>query len=640
MLHKGLFLSLLLASGMADSTYDYPSFEIPAFDLDNLYDADTTALLTALKTNGIINIKNIQDFDHVRSSYMEAAANCIANTPDFPEKLLKTLRDNTIKETLSTSVQQGVAATVAKQCPDYAAFYAKYSALLDLETLKLANILDAYSNNSQLTDVAKNGMHLDHFHAYSNPDAPTFLQSTTTNSTVGTDDLSLEMHEDSGILLETSEPLFFDRQANRGVVAVENPDKRTGLIIELHGDNNRRVRPQLKRDELTIMIGQGFRDWGYFGLSLPAVNHGMIMPRNAASSVARGFSGRMLLLHGHAKMANTGLTFHEYGRSITRHLMQEDDSVVSLACPVGRVLTAMDGACTLGLWTPTDKCGKTAAQCMFDCNNQHTMDKCQTDGCCTYQGNQNNGIDCWMVCVAPLSPDVCAVQQCSGQAISCKTPATKSPSPNPAPQPDPTPAPGPSPNPSPQPNPSPSPGPAPQPNPTPAPQPNPSPAPGPFPSPSPQPNPSPTAGPQPNPSSGPNPSPSPQPNPNTTTGPSTSPRSTPAPGPSTTSTPTPNQTTSPGTPTTTPPTSTASTTAPTTTNGASTSPVTIELNATTAPIGYSTVSVEPIIATDEPATTAPVATKKTNAPATAAPSAASTYILNSVTILAAIALLI
>ncbi|EQC42067.1 hypothetical protein SDRG_00909 [Saprolegnia diclina VS20] len=386
---------------------EYPSYTLPSVDINA-----PSGLVALLQANGIAAIRNIPQFASTRQAYMASAAACLSSPVPLADRLYKQLRDLTEKQTFSTSVHDGVSEALRAQCPTYAAAYDAYSTLLDATARTVAVALDANATAAAtpLAAVVADGKHLDHFHGYANP---------STNQTISKndDDLSLEMHTDNGLFLLTSAPLFYDRQPDGSVVAIPDPNPDAGLVIELAAEHNRRVRPVLRDDELVIMVGQGLRDWGNFGHAFPAVLHGMIMPRNAPSSVLRGFSGRMLLLQGHVEMANTGMTFDAYGQSIARHLRNEDSGIASLACPIGRSLVAMDGACTVGIWAPGPSCSKTKDECMFQCNNEHTADDCKAEKCCVKQSEQQ-GIDCWMVCTLPAH-----VQNAGHQGTGAK-PAT------------------------------------------------------------------------------------------------------------------------------------------------------------------------------------------------------------------------
>ncbi|RHY07795.1 hypothetical protein DYB25_009320, partial [Aphanomyces astaci] len=386
-----------MGAAASATQFNYPTFDIPAFDLtDDISPEEVSRLVHNLQTTGIMAIKNIPNFEAIRFEYLRSAAEC--SSTKFDQLLHKELVDGTQRRTLSTNTA-GVTPEVADRCPAYALAHTAYTKVLDQETIKWATLLDNVGNStfkssssSSLASIAVNGSHLDHFHGYTNPvqDVPSSLE------------LSLEMHEDAGLAILTSAPLFFDQTADGSVVQVPNPDENTGLVIVVDGE---RVRPVLKANELVIMTGQGFESWGDFGHAFHPVLHGMIMPRNAPSSVVRAFSGRMLLLLAHQTMKNTGMTFNDYNHAVTRHLMAEDDSVVPLACPVGRILTASDSICTLGNWVPGPDSTATKKECMAKCNNLHFLNQCKQMKC--IENGSIAGVSCWMVCVAPLGPELC-----------------------------------------------------------------------------------------------------------------------------------------------------------------------------------------------------------------------------------------
>ncbi|KAF0715398.1 hypothetical protein As57867_003391, partial [Aphanomyces stellatus] len=424
--------SIIAIASFAVPAVAYAPYAIPSFDLDAMTPAATADMVAALRSTGIMAIKNIPGFERIRYNYLHTAAECASTPDDFDELLSKELTDGTQRRTLSTNTA-GVTASVATRCPAYASAHQAYTHVLDDAIFKWAAVLDGASNRtaSSLTAIARKGSHLDHFHGYSNPVREVETSAMIVEASDNHDGvLSLELHEDSGLAIFTSAPLFFDKQAGNDLVQVPNPDvENTGLIIDVDGVQ---VRPVLKPDELVVMAGQGFASWGDFGHDVHPVLHGMVMPRDAPASVVRAFSGRMLLLEPDQQMANTGMTFRDYSHAVTRHLLDQDHSIATLACPVGRVLTASDGRCTLGIWVPGEGSTATKAECMKTCNNQHLGDKCKEIKC--IKTGTTDGVDCWMVCVPHFTPDECPApgqEQCKGQDLVCKVPNPLTPAPTP-----------------------------------------------------------------------------------------------------------------------------------------------------------------------------------------------------------------
>ncbi|KAF0689255.1 Aste57867_19278 [Aphanomyces stellatus] len=195
----------------------------------------------------------------------------------------------------------------------------------------------------------------------------------------------------------------------------------------------------------------------------------------------------MLLIEADRKMANTGLRFDEYTNATTRYLKAEAgyDSVMSLACPPGRILKASDTSCTLALWVPGPGSTASKEDCMRQCNiwgHPEEREKCEVEMKCknTGQSIPDGGNDCWMMCIAHLTPEQCpapGVEKCDSQnrkldCVGGSTTLKPTPAPTPVPKPltpEPTtPAPKPS-TPAPTPTtvkPTPNPTPSPTPEPT------------------------------------------------------------------------------------------------------------------------------------------------------------------------------
>ncbi|KAF0717765.1 Aste57867_2104 [Aphanomyces stellatus] len=159
----------------------------------------------------------------------------------------------------------------------------------------------------------------------------------------------------------------------------------------------------------------------------------MVMPNDIDTSIVRAFVGRMLLLQGDMAMANTGLRFEDYTKATTRHLEGDVsvDSVMSLACPPGRVLKASDSSCTLAIWVPANGTNVTTEQCMRNCNTRMPVEQevCKKLQCVKTGTVPNGGNDCWMMCLPHLTPDQCpapGVEKCdsNNQVLDCKSPPT------------------------------------------------------------------------------------------------------------------------------------------------------------------------------------------------------------------------
>ncbi|RLO10034.1 hypothetical protein DYB28_008914 [Aphanomyces astaci] len=375
----------------------YPTYDIPAFDVQ--VGSEASSLVAALKSTGLVALKNIPDYSTTRTAYMQAAAECV--TAPHENVIHKRLVDGTQRRTLSTHADLDlVPESLTNACPDYVAALKAFNGVIDKAGVAFARALDATSTSIQnhaVETVVTKGKNLEHLHAYassavSSPDSganssffPRLVVMTPSL------ELSLERHTDNGLFILMSAPKFFDAASNQ---PVDNPDANAGLLVTLNGTD---FRPVQKDDELVVMVGQAFNEWGDFGHRLPAVLHAMVMPRSA-TPVNRIFFGRMVLLPEDAVMANTNTTFHEYAASTKRFLLGQD--VLHTA---GNV---------------------TKAMCMRDCNVDASVahmkkdfDRCLANKCIKTSEVANGGTTCWM-----YSDDVCPSKSstCVDDTLVCQ----------------------------------------------------------------------------------------------------------------------------------------------------------------------------------------------------------------------------
>ncbi|ETV78737.1 hypothetical protein H257_07580 [Aphanomyces astaci] len=391
----------------------YPTYDIPAFDVQ--VGSEASSLVAALKSTGLVALKNIPDYSTTRTAYMQAAAECV--TAPHENVIHKRLVDGTQRRTLSTHADLDlVPESLTNACPDYVAALKAFNRVIDKAGVAFARALDATSTSIQnhaVETVVTKGKNLEHLHAYA-------------SSAVSSPDseLSLERHTDNGLFILMSAPKFFDAASNQ---PVDNPDANAGLLVTLNGTD---FRPVQKDDELVVMVGQAFNEWGDFGHRLPAVLHAMVMPRSA-TPVNRIFFGRMVLLPEDAVMANTNTTFSEYAASTKRFLLGQDNDVATFACPIHRQLQSSDPSCTIGIWEPSaDSAGNvTKAMCMRDCNVDASVahmkkdfDRCLANKCIKTSEVANGGTTCWMVCVQKYSDDVCPSKSstCVDDTLVCQ----------------------------------------------------------------------------------------------------------------------------------------------------------------------------------------------------------------------------
>ncbi|KAH9139214.1 hypothetical protein AeRB84_016507, partial [Aphanomyces euteiches] len=366
---------------------------------------------------------------------------------DFDQLLHKEIDDGTQRRTLSINME-ALDPAVAARCPSFAAAHEKYSAVIDQATTQFASALDSMNtdlSSDLLLPIVQEGKHLDHVHHYTKAISMLELSEESASSPT----LSLDLHADAGLFIVFAKSHYFEHVDGKAT-EVTNVDH-AGLVIEVDGQL---VQPVLDDNELYFMAGEGTRLWGSYGHKFHPVVHGMIMPSSITSSVARMFAGRMLLLPPNRVMANTGLKFEEYTNATTRHLMNQPgvESIMALACPVGRILRASDSSCTLHQWGPGEGSTATKEQCMRQCNIWSHADEAQKclDMKCVKTGDDipDGGNDCWIMCLPHLTKSQCpapGVEQCDpgNRVLNCVGGATTSPTsaPTSAPTPAPTPAP-------------------------------------------------------------------------------------------------------------------------------------------------------------------------------------------------------
>ncbi|CAK4690800.1 unnamed protein product [Aphanomyces euteiches] len=434
---RAISVLALLSSVAAVS---YPPFAVPSFDLNSLGEDAKHDLVQALESSDIVAARSIPNFASVRLNYLQTAAECASDAKDFDQLLHKEIDDGTQRRTLSINME-ALDPAVAARCPSFAAAHEKYSAVIDQATTQFASALDSMNtdlSSDLLLPIVQEGKHLDHVHHYTKAISMLELSEESASSPT----LSLDLHADTGLFIVFAKSHYFEHVDGKAT-EVTNVDH-AGLVIE--GDGQL-VQPVLDDNELYFMPGEGIRLWGSYGHKFHPVVHGMIMPSSITSSVARMFAGRMLLLPPNRVMANTGLKFEEYTNATTRHLMNQPgvESIMALA--------ALS-------WGPGEGSTATKEQCMRQCNIWGHADEAQKclDMKCVKTGDDipDGGNDCWMMCLAHLTPSQCpapGVEQCDpgNRVLNCVGGATTSPTsaPTSAPTPAPTSAPTSAPTPAP-----------------------------------------------------------------------------------------------------------------------------------------------------------------------------------------------
>ncbi|ETN03772.1 hypothetical protein PPTG_15967 [Phytophthora nicotianae INRA-310] len=438
--------ALLMASAVPTNLAEQvPAFEVPNFDYQTLSTGNTpNDVLDALKKDGIISFTNVPSYAQVRRSYLDSAAACAVSAQEVNAEFLlfKTLTDGTNRYTISTPSGQdadATATTTDAACPGYKTIYDEFSSLLELVVLNVATTLDAttftttdgYGKTVSSRKLMTDAVRLDHFHAYETPSLHErrlmSADSGTQASTSDKDDLSLELHEDDGMFIVFATPAFYkvnNDGANstfKSVQAGGEDDSESGLIIQRR--DGQRVRPILKPDQVTLMVGTGYNRWVGTSEQLPAVMHGMRMPEvkmTETQRLLRAWFGKMTLLPSYQRMLKQ-MDFGEHANTTAQYVQQGHQSDHQLlGCAPGRhLLASADAACSYKECTV--KAGATAPSegCSVVCNRGHSTDPAACSKSCSCTASSHSATSCWMLCVKDLDTCARSKQSCSGQTRVC-----------------------------------------------------------------------------------------------------------------------------------------------------------------------------------------------------------------------------
>lgn len=427
------------ASSSAPAAFSLRSLDFSRLSgaADNAYNAQ---LLAALQADGILALRNVPRYAELRAAYLKAAAECAVSAAAGGAEFLlhRRLRDETQRFTISREsgrrlgdLSDGQEELLA-HCPGYQEVYERFSAVVEAAVADVGSALDA---TQQFTVVAEGetamlarklmeeSVHLDHFHAY---EAPRALKELADDQDA-TDDLSLEMHTDNGLMIAMSAPEYFDVAPSGEVSAKHTRSEDAGLLIQTA--DGQVAAPLLRADELVLMLGSGINQWIQTSPPLRPVLHGMRYPRGLSYAdgseagelhkLLRAWFGKMVLLESFQVMANTGMTYGEYANQTTRYLLERDDAgeqFAAVACPPQRQLVASDSSCSLKTCTAKSSAAASALtySCQVTCNHDSTDDAKLCDKYCDCDDGTETGTTCWMLCVANLDEDVCpGTQQCN-----------------------------------------------------------------------------------------------------------------------------------------------------------------------------------------------------------------------------------
>ena len=436
---------LLMASAMPVNLADrVPAFDVPTFDYETLPFGNTPHdVLDALKKDGIISIDNVPSYAQVRRSYLEVAAACAVSAEEVNAEFLlhNTLKDGTKRYTISTASGQDANTTSTRTdavCPGYQNVYNAFSSLLELVVLHVATTLDAtdfttkdgYGQTISTRKLVTDAVRLDHFHAYQATSQSERRRLSTTSATSSSkdDDYTVELHEDNGMFIVFATPAFY-KVSNNGarrtfetVSASGEDDSESGLIIQTH--DGRRVRPVLKPDQVTLMLGTGYNLWVQASPQLPAVMHAVRMPEVESTSkqrVLRAWFGKMTLLPSYHRMLKASMDFDMYANVTAQYVQsghQSDHPVVGCS-PGRRLVASVDGdVCNYKSCTPKRGLREPTPGCAVVCNSEHfAADVCAKSCTCTPDPACHVTM-CWHTCVKDL---VCQSnkQKCAAMGKAC-----------------------------------------------------------------------------------------------------------------------------------------------------------------------------------------------------------------------------
>ncbi|KAL8007715.1 hypothetical protein Plhal703r1_c03g0015971 [Plasmopara halstedii] len=344
--------AMIIAEAAPKSLSDnLPAYEVPDFDYQTLSSGNTpNDVLTALKKMGSL----------VLLTY-HRTPKCVARTSTWPPP---TLTDGTKRYTISAVSGQDTDASATetdKMCPGYKQVYDEFSSLLEMVVLTVATTLDAttfttkdgYGKSISSRKLLMEAAHVDHFHAYLNPHQSE-RQLQQSNSVIqSSSDYSLELHTDDGMFIVFATPSFYKVDTNSTNYTLESlstdstDHSETGLIIQLH--DGQLVRPILKPNQITLMVGTGYNEWVATSEKLPAVPHAMRMPETeltANQRLVRAWFGKMMLLPSYQRMLKQ-MDFAEH-RNLTAQYVQQGQqtNIPRLGCAPSRRLVASADSCT------------------------------------------------------------------------------------------------------------------------------------------------------------------------------------------------------------------------------------------------------------------------------------------------------
>lgn len=429
---------------------DVPSFSVPSFDYTSLQTEDTpNRMLQALERGGIIALKNIPNYGNVRERFLTSAVQCAVASENTDEGVrylsTKQFHDGTRRLTLRAAAGRELMETdtetlsaMAANCPGHRELSEEFSGILERAVDTFASVLDQTGfkmgdgeRHISARKLIGDAKRLDHFHAYEAAASPPASTRRSLSAQEIEQDLSLAMHEDHGLFIAMSAPKFFSVH-NGNTRERRLKSDASGLVIGA-AELDEIVRPHLKDDELVIMMGTGASRWLETSHHLPAVMHGMRMPKEMVwdddatpgQRNLRAWFGKMTLLPSYQRLLESKMDFDEFTNRTTRHLLANgasNDDLKAIGCAGGRHLVESEGSCTYSICTLRPGVEKPPTVGCHQACNYHTEffdAKCEKK--CDCSGTTTQADVCWMLCVARLPVDECPLeyQECSGLKMIC-----------------------------------------------------------------------------------------------------------------------------------------------------------------------------------------------------------------------------
>ncbi|KAG7398378.1 hypothetical protein PHYBOEH_011179 [Phytophthora boehmeriae] len=439
---------------------DVPSFTVPAFDYGSLRNGDSPArMLNALERGGIIALKNIPNYANVRERFLASAVQCAVASEKEDESVrflsTKEFHDGTRRLTLRAAAGRELMDldgdamnAISVNCPGHRELHVEFSSMVERAVDTFASALDdtdftmgdgeTHISARKLVGDAKR---LDHFHAYEAATPPPSSARRSLSAEEVERDLSLAMHEDHGLFIAMAAPKFFSVAAEDGSVRERRlKSDASGLVIGA-SELDEIVRPDLKADELVIMIGSGASRWLETSHHLPAVMHGMRMPEEMiwddeatpGQRNLRAWFGKMTLLPAYQRLLESRMYFDDFTNRTTRHLLSagsSDDDLKTIGCTGGRHLVESEGSCTFKICTLKEGVERPpTVGCKQACNYNTEFFDAKCEKKCDCASTTTQADVCWMLCVARLPVSECALedQECSGLKMICTANTTTAP---------------------------------------------------------------------------------------------------------------------------------------------------------------------------------------------------------------------